>query len=104
LAGVVGVLDESAFAKPGTHSVGVARQHNGRLSKEDNCQVGVYLLGVAPAGATLLDHRLYLPASWCADTPESRARRAKAHVPEGVAFRTKGQITAEQVRGVAVLG
>ena len=103
-AGVVGVLDESAFAKQGTHSVGVARQHNGRLGKEDNCQVGVYLLGVAPAGATLLDHRLYLPAAWCEGTPEAQARRAEAHVPEGVAFRTKGQIAAELVRNVAVLG
>ena len=41
--GVVGVVDESAFTKKGTHSAGVARQHNGRLGKEDNCQVGVFL-------------------------------------------------------------
>src|SRR3954447_11158028 len=34
--GVVGVIDESAFAKKGAHSAGVARQHNGRLGKEDN--------------------------------------------------------------------
>ena len=69
--GTVGVIDESAFAKKGTHSAGVARQHNGRLGKEDNCQVGVFLIGVTPAGAALLDHRLYLPAAWCEDTPES---------------------------------
>src|SRR3954454_15685147 len=37
--GVVGVIDESAFAGQGAGSVGVARQHNGRLDKEDNCQV-----------------------------------------------------------------
>src|SRR3954462_11195661 len=49
--GVVGVVDESAFTKKGTHSAGVARQHNGRLGKEDNCQVGVFLIGVNPAGA-----------------------------------------------------
>src|SRR3954453_18185325 len=35
--GIVGVIDESAFAKKGTHSAGVARQHNGRLGKQDNC-------------------------------------------------------------------
>ena len=29
--GTIGVIDESAFAKKGTHSAGVARQHNGRL-------------------------------------------------------------------------
>src|SRR5262245_17839603 len=48
--GVVGVIDESAFSKKGDQSVGVARQHNGRLGKEDNCQVGVFLVGAAPGG------------------------------------------------------
>src|SRR4051812_5566963 len=100
--GVVGIIDESAFAKQGVHSAGVARQHNGRLGKEDNCQVGVFLIGVTPAGAALLDHRLYLPGPWCDDTPE--ARGAKAHVPEGVTSQPKARIAAELVRGVAVLG
>src|SRR4029078_5200389 len=47
--GVVGVIDESAFTKKGSHSAGVARQHNGRLGKEGNWQVGVFLLSVNPA-------------------------------------------------------
>jgi SRSO17 transposase len=102
--GVVGVIDESAFIKKGTHSAGVARQHNGRLGKADNCQVGVFLVGVTPAGSALLDHRLFLPGSWCEPTPESRGRRDPAHVPEEVAFRTKPRIAAELVRNVAVLG
>src|SRR3954462_6323104 len=34
--GVVGVVDESAFAKKGAHSAGVARQHNGRVGQEGN--------------------------------------------------------------------
>src|SRR5262249_27402091 len=59
--GVVGVLDDSPFSKKGAHSAGVAVQHNGRLDTQDNCQVGVFLLGVAPAGVALWDHRLYLP-------------------------------------------
>ena len=102
--GIVGVVDESAFTKKGTHSAGVARQHNGRLGKEDNCQVGVFLVGVAPGGSALLDHRLFLPESWCAPTGEAKDRRVKAHIPEDVPFRTKPQIAAELVRGVAVLG
>jgi SRSO17 transposase len=102
--GVVGVIDESAFAKKGTHSAGVARQHNGRLGKEDNCQVGVFLIGVTPAGTALLDHRLYLPKPWCEDTPEARRRREKAHIPDGVTFQPKARIAAELVRNVAVLG
>src|SRR5512144_620495 len=80
--GVVGVIDESAFTKKGAHSAGVARQHNGRLGKEDNCQVGVFLVGVTPAGSALLDHQLFLPASWCA----AKDRRDQAHIPEDVAF------------------
>jgi SRSO17 transposase len=101
--GVVGVVDESAFAKKGTESVGVARQHNGRLGKEDNCQVGVFLVGVTPDGIALLDHQLYLHGSWY-DGPDAASRRAKVHVPESLTFRTKPQIAAELVRNVAVLG
>jgi SRSO17 transposase len=102
--GVVGVIDESAFAKKGAHSAGVARQHNGRLGKEDNCQVGVFLVGVTPAGSALLEHQLFLPQSWCEPTRQGRARRARAHIPEALPFRTKPRIAAELVRHVAVLG
>src|SRR3954447_9185032 len=102
--GVVGVIDESAFTKKGSHSAGVARQHNGRLGKEDNCQVGVFLIGVTPAGSALLDHRLFLPEDWCAPTRQAKARRAKAHIPEGLPFRTKPRIAADLIRDVAVLG
>jgi SRSO17 transposase len=102
--GVVGVVDESAFTKKGTHSAGVARQHNGRLGKEDNCQVGVFLIGVTPAGSALLDHRLFLPEDWCEPTREAKLRRTEAHIPEGLPFRTKPRIAAELIRDVAVLG
>jgi SRSO17 transposase len=102
--GTVGVVDESAFAKKGAHSAGVARQHNGRLGKEDNCQVGVFLVGVTPAGSALLDHQLFLPEAWCESTPEARDRRERAHIPEDVGFRTKPRIAAELIRNVAVLG
>ena len=79
-------------------------QHNGRLGKEDNCQVGVLLVGVTPGGAAMLDHQLYLPESWCEDTEECRDRREKVHIPETVAFQTKPQIAAGLIRLVAVLG
>src|SRR3954469_6740382 len=75
--GTVGVVDESGFAKKGDHSAGVARQHNGRLGKEDNCQVGVFLVGVTPRGAALLDHRLYLPEGWCESGKAAAGRRQK---------------------------
>jgi SRSO17 transposase len=101
--GVVGVVDESAFAKKGTKSAGVARQYNGRLGKEDNCQVGVFLIGVAPEGVALLDHQLYLHQSWY-EGEAAAERRSKAHIPEGLAFRTKPEIAAALIRNVAVLG
>ena len=102
--GVVGVIDESAFSKKGSHSAGVARQHNGRLGKEDNCQVGVFLVGVTPAGSALLDHQLFLPESWCEPTRAAKERRDQAHIPEDVTFRTKPRIAADLVRNLAVLG
>jgi SRSO17 transposase len=101
--GVVGVVDESGFTKKGTHSAGMARQHNGRLGKEDNCQVGVFLVGVTPAGVALLDHQLYLHGSWYEGDAAAR-RRAEAHIPEDLPFRTKPQIAAALVRNVTVLG
>ena len=102
--GVVGVVDESGFAKKGDQSAGVARQYNGRLGKEDNCQVGVFLVGVTTGGAALLDHGLYLPESWCEDTRACRDLRDKVHIPETVGFETKPQIAARLIRQVAVSG
>jgi SRSO17 transposase len=96
--GVVGVIDESGFTKKGNHSAGVARQHNGRLGKTDNCQIGVFLVGVTPGGAALLDHQLYLHQSWCEDTKAGKERRGKVHIPETVTFQTKPQIAAGLIR------
>ena len=102
--GVVGVVDESGFAKKGGHSAGVGRQHNGRLGKEDNCQVGVFLVGVTPGGTAMLDHQLYLPESWCEATEGCRDRREKVHIPEPVTFQTKPRIAANLIRLTAALG
>lgn len=98
--GTVGVLDESGFVKAGTQSVGVAVQWCGRLGKTANCQVGVYLLGVTPAGTALLDTQLFLPEEWI----EDRQRREKTGVPEGIAFQSKPQIAAEMVRRTRAAG
>ena len=91
--GTVGVLDGSGFVKHGQESVGVQRQWCGRVGKKENCQVGVFLLGVTPAGTALLDHQLYLPETWAADA----ARRKKTRVPPEVTFQTKPQIAAALV-------
>src|SRR4051794_41421555 len=75
--GTVGVVDESAFTKKGAHSAGVARQHNGRLGKEDNCQVGVFLVGVTPAGAAPLDQPPVPPGSRGEAARAGRRRRGR---------------------------
>ena len=92
--GTVGVFDSSGFPKKGDESVGVGRQYCGRLGKTDNCQVGVFLAGVTPAGSALLDHQLYLPKEWANDNK----RRQKTYVPKDVRFRTELQIAAELLR------
>ena len=91
--GTVGVIDGSGFVKHGPESVGVQRQWCGRLGKKENCQVGVFLLGVTPAGNALLDHQLYLPETWAADARQ----REKTRVPPEITFQTKPQIAAALV-------
>ena len=102
--GVVGVIDESGFAKKGDHGAGVGRQDNGRLGKQDNGQVGVFLVGVTPGGSALLDHQLYLPEDWCEETKACRDRRQKVHIPESASFQTKPQIAAGLIRQTVALG
>jgi SRSO17 transposase len=60
-------VDESAFAKKGEESVGVARQWNGRLGKVDNCQVGVFASLGAEGHDVLVNAKLYLPGEWAND-------------------------------------
>jgi SRSO17 transposase len=92
--GIVGVLDSSGFVKKGKESVGVQRQYCGRLGKKENCQVGVFLIGVTPAGTALLDHQIYLPKEWAKDNK----RRAKVRVPPEVRFRTEPKIAVDLIR------
>jgi SRSO17 transposase len=85
------ILDPSGFPKTGTESCGVARQWCGRLGKQDNCQLGVFLAYAAPKGYAPLDRRLYLPKDWAAD-PD---RREKAHIPAGVEFQEAWRIAVD---------
>jgi SRSO17 transposase len=98
--GTVGVIDGSGFPKKGIESVGVQRQYCGRLGKTENCQVGVFLTGVTPAGTALLDCQLYLPKEWASD----HKRRKKVRVPEEISFRTQPQIAAELLQRIQETG
>jgi SRSO17 transposase len=96
------IIDGSDFPKQGSHSAGVARQWCGHTGKKDNCQAGVFLGYASRHGYTLLDRRLYLPASWF--TPEYRERWVAARIPDETPFRTKHELAADLVATAAEEG
>jgi SRSO17 transposase len=94
------IIDDTAFPKKGSHSVGVTRQYCGQLGKQDNCQVAVSL-SIANAHASLpVAYRLYLPQEWAQDG----RRRHKAGVPEDIEFATKPEIALDQIRWACATG
>ena len=74
------IVDDTAFPKQGTHSVGVARQYCGVLGKQENCQVAVSLSVANDQASLPIAYQLYLPEAWAADP----IGRAKAGVPEAI--------------------
>jgi SRSO17 transposase len=88
LEGGVLIVDESADVKYGKSSAGSSRQHNGRLGKVEQSQVGVYLSYAKDKVWTLIDGELFLPEKWFSD--RYAARRKKAEIPaERDCFQTK---------------
>jgi SRSO17 transposase len=88
------IIDDTGMPKKGRHSVGVGRQYCGQVGKQDTCQVAVALSVATDQASLPVAFRLYLPEAWASD-PE---RRAKAGVPEEIAFQTKPQIALAQIR------
>jgi SRSO17 transposase len=87
------IIDDTGFAKKGTHSVGVARQYCGQLGKQDNCRIAVSL-SIATATSSLpIAWTLYLPDIWAKD----RQRRKQAGIPSDIGFATKAQIALKQI-------
>ena len=94
------IIDDTSFPKKGSDSVGVHHQYCGQLGKQANCQV-VVTLSIANHHASLpIAYRLYLPQAWSDDT----RRRAKAHVPAKIKFKTKPKIALEQIRAAHAAG
>lgn len=94
--GSVLILDESVDAKAGLHSAGSACQHNGRLGKEDVCQVGVFLALANGHIWTWVDGTLFLPELWF--TSEYAELRPRAGIPDGWTFKTKVQLGWEMIQ------
>lgn len=91
-------VDGSDFAKKGSQSAGVARQHCGRLGKTENCQAGVFLSYASENGYGLLDRRLYIPKAWF--SPENETRRNRCKIPDDVYFQTKNQMASDMIRTI----
>src|SRR5262245_37506811 len=70
------VIDDTAIAKKGTHSVGVCAQYASALGKTANCQSLVSLTLARGEVPVVLALRLFLPESWTSD----RARLKRAGV------------------------
>lgn len=94
------LLDDCPIPKKGTLSPGVAKQYSGLRGDVDNCQAVVSALYARPLGpanadaATLpLGMRLYLPEEWARDP----VRRARAGIPDEVAFKTKPELAMDLV-------
>ena len=87
----IGVIDETSFAKKGTKTPGVQRQHCGATGKRDNCTVTVHLGYATPDFHCLLSSALFLPESWSAD----RERCQEAGIPDELIHRPKWQIALE---------
>lgn len=65
-----------------------------RHGRTDNCQVGVFFGYATARGRTLIDRRLYPPASWTCD----RERCRRAGVGDEVMFETKVAVAKAMVR------
>jgi len=88
------IIDETAFPKQGTHSVGVQRQSTGTGGKTANCQIGISLSLATRSAHVPIDFELYLPRCWV-DDPD---RRAEAHIPDQVGFSTKAELAMQMIR------
>ena len=102
LQGGLLILDESADEKSGENSAGAGRQHNGRLGKIDESQVGVYLAYAHDQTWTLWDGELFVPEKWF--SVEAAPRRTKAGLPSTHTFQTKVDIGWQMIRRAKALG
>jgi SRSO17 transposase len=93
------ILDDTAFLKQGSHSVGVAKQYAGLLKQVANCQVAVTAALWTGVRGWLVGAELYLPEAWL-----TAERRGEARIPATVPFREKWRLALTLVRRVRAAG
>lgn len=100
----VWVVHDGVFAKKGRHSVGVQRQFARSVGKKINCQVGVFVSQIGPAGYFPLAARLYLPSSWLrANEENGKLLPATERTPVSkaeIALRLIDELRAEETAAV----
>ncbi len=102
------VVDDTALAKKGTHSVGVAPQYAGVLGKRANCQTLVSLTLARNEVPVPLALRLFLPEAWTGDAERMRragvpAARQKPMTKPEIALAELDRLRAAGVRFGIVL-
>jgi len=102
LQGGMLILDESADEKSGDSSAGAGRQHNGRMGKVDECQVGVYLVYTKHQHWTLWDGCLFIPEKWF--SADAAQRRTKAEIPNQRHFQTKVELGWQMIEQAKARG
>jgi SRSO17 transposase len=60
-------VGQTSFRKKGEHSAGVQRQYSETSRRIENCQIGLFLSYLSPAGIAFIDRELYLPEEWWKD-------------------------------------
>jgi len=93
-------IDETAHLKKGTATACVSPQHAGVTGKVENCVTWVFSALVTAFGQAWIDFAVYMPEGWAKD-PQ---RRQKAGIPEGLAFATKPELAAEQLKRLMAAG
>jgi SRSO17 transposase len=95
------VIDDTAIAKKGEHSVGVAPQYASALGKTANCQTLVSLTLARGEVPVMVALRLFLPENWTDD----QKRLERAGVPaEYRTARTKPQMALAEIDRVTAAG
>jgi len=102
LQGGMLILDESGDEKSGDSSAGAGRQHNGRMGKVDESQVGVYLAYAKQAQWTLWAGCLFVPEKWF--SASAAARRATAEIPSERFFQTKVELGWQMIERAKASG
>ncbi|HET9117241.1 MAG TPA: transposase [Pseudonocardiaceae bacterium] len=93
-------IDETAALKKGDCTFAVGPQHAGCTGKVENCVTSVFAAYVTTDEECWVDYSIYMTERWAGD----EARRARAGVPEDLAFVTKPDLAAAQVRRLHASG